>query len=428
MDKTEKNKLLEECMLYFKARPVYKKLFLKMRDKYAGLGRFGGTVLLTSLSREEKNQLGGFFQKDYTINKTITISADLMERCLASSKFAGLTWELILETYFGEPLQVKREIELAESKRREDYFAEILEQISDESGREWLHRVLAEKKEGYLLIMQLYKENPEELRNVLNYVTAGIAKLKVFQEKKQKELLPVFSANITGNPHYFDEGKTGEKLLFHYLKERNFVLKQEGLSKVEYKNRIYYEAGILKDEVSNDALAYGIHGWRMEGGLHKGIEGFFESQEPVKLTLQTIGRLEKICGQSQQVYVVENPAVFSVLIREHPEWTVICGNGQLRLAVLVLMDKFMGDTVFWYAGDFDPEGLLIAQKLKLRYGNRLNLWKYEANLYETYLSEVELSDRRIKKLEQVYIQELQEIKEVMCKKRRAAYQESMIGG
>lgn len=428
MDKTENYKLLEECMLYFKARPVYKKLFLKMRDKYAGLGRFGGTVLLTSLSREEKNQLGGFFQKDYTINKTITISADLMERCLASSKFAGLTWELILETYFGEPLQVKREIELAESKRREDYFAEILEQISDESGREWLHRVLAEKKEGYLLIMQLYKENPEELRNVLNYVTAGIAKLKVFQEKKQKELLPVFSANITGNPHYFDEGKTGEKLLFHYLKERNFVLKQEGLSKVEYKNRIYYEAGILKDEVSNDALAYGIHGWRMEGGLHKGIEGFFESQEPVKLTLQTIGRLEKICGQSQQVYVVENPAVFSVLIREHPEWTVICGNGQLRLAVLVLMDKFMGDTVFWYAGDFDPEGLLIAQKLKLRYGDRLNLWKYEANLYETYLSEVELSDRRIKKLEQVYIQELQEIKEVMCKKRRAAYQESMIGG
>lgn len=427
MDKTEKNKLLEECMLYFKARPVYKKLFLKMRDKYAGLGHFGGTVQLTSLSREEKNQLGGFFQKDYTVNKTITISADLMERCLASSKFAGLTWKLILETYFGESLQAKKELELTEAKRREDYFAEILEQISDESGREWLHRVLAEKKEGYSLIIQLYKENPEELRDIITYVTAGIAKLKVFQDKKRKELLPVFSANITGNPHYFDEGRPGEKLLFHYLSERNFDLKQEGLSRVEYKNRIYYESGILKDEVSNDALAYGIHGWKTEGGLHKGIEGFFENQEPVKLTLQTIGRLEKICGQSQQVYVVENPAVFSVLIRKHPEWTVICGNGQLRLAVLVLMDKFMCDTVFWYAGDFDPEGLLIAQKLKLRYGDRMNLWKYEVNLYETYLSEVELSDRRIKKLEQVYIQELQEIKEVMCKKRRAAYQESMIG-
>ena len=426
MDKTETNDLLEECMLYFKARPVYKKLFLKMRDKYAGLGHLGGTAMLTSLSREEKSQLGGFFQRDYTSNKTITISADLMKKCLESSKFAGLTWELILETYFGEPLQVKKEIELAESKRREDYFAEILESISDESGREWLRSILEEKKEGYLLITQLYKESPEELRSILTYVTTGIAKLKVFQDKKQKELLAVFSANVTGNPHYFDEGKTGEKLLFNYLGERNFDLKQEGLSRAEYKNRIYYEAGILKDEVSNDALAYGIHGWKPDGGLHEGIEGFLENREPVKLTLQTIGRLEKVCGQSSQVYVVENPAVFSVLIREYPQRTVICGNGQLRLAVLILMDKFSCDTVFWYAGDFDPEGLLIAQKLKVRYGERLKLWKYEADLYETYLSEVELSDRRMKKLEQVSVQELQEIREAMYKKRRSAYQESMM--
>lgn len=426
MDKTETNDLLEECMLYFKARPVYKKLFLKMRDKYVGLGHFGGTAMLTSLSREEKSQLGGFFQRDYTSNKTITISADLMKKCLESSKFAGLTWELILETYFGEPLQVKKEIELAESKRREDYFAEILESISDESGREWLRSILEEKKEGYLLITQLYKESPEELRSILTYVTTGIAKLKVFQDKKQKELLAVFSANVTGNPHYFDEGKTREKLLFNYLGERNFDLKQEGLSRAEYKNRIYYEAGILKDEVSNDALAYGIHGWKPDGGLHEGIEGFLENREPVKLTLQTIGRLEKVCGQSSQVYVVENPAVFSVLIREYPQRTVICGNGQLRLAVLILMDKFSCDTVFWYAGDFDPEGLLIAQKLKVRYGERLKLWKYEADLYETYLSEVELSDRRMKKLEQVSVQELQEIREAMYKKRRSAYQESMM--
>lgn len=426
MDKTETNDLLEECMLYFKARPVYKKLFLKMRNKYVGLGHFGGTAMLTSLSREEKSQLGGFFQRDYTSNKTITISADLMKKCLESSKFAGLTWELILETYFGEPLQVKKEIELAESKRREDYFAEILESISDESGREWLRSILEEKKEGYLLITQLYKESPEELRSILTYVTTGIAKLKVFQDKKQKELLAVFSANVTGNPHYFDEGKTGEKLLFNYLGERNFDLKQEGLSRAEYKNRIYYEAGILKDEVSNDALAYGIHGWKPDGGLHEGIEGFLENREPVKLTLQTIGRLEKVCGQSSQVYVVENPAVFSVLIREYPQRTVICGNGQLRLAVLILMDKFSCDTVFWYAGDFDPEGLLIAQKLKVRYGERLKLWKYEADLYETYLSEVELSDRRMKKLEQVSVQELQEIREAMYKKRRSAYQESMM--
>ena len=170
MDKTETNDLLEECMLYFKARPVYKKLFLKMRDKYAGLGHFGGTAMLTSLSREEKSQLGGFFQRDYTSNKTITISADLMKKCLESSKFAGLTWELILETYFGEPLQVKKEIELAESKRREDYFAEILESISDESGREWLKHIGGKERGifAYYAVIQRKPGGIEEHSNVCN--------------------------------------------------------------------------------------------------------------------------------------------------------------------------------------------------------------------------------------------------------------------
>lgn len=426
MDKAEKNNLLEESVLYFKARPVYQKLFMKMRDKYAGLGHVGGTLILTALSREEKNQLSGFFQKDYTANKTVTISAKLLEKCLESSKFSELTWEMILEAYFGEPLEVRKEIERTEAERREMYFAEIIDGVSEQKGKEWLKSVLAERKEGYSLFMQLYKESPEMLREIIKYVTVGIAELQILQSRNKKELLPVFSAKVTGNPHYFDEGKSGEKLLFSYLRDNDYNVEQEALSKVEYKNRVYYEAGILKDEVSNDVLVYGIHGWKTGERLHEGIEGFLQNQEPVKLTLQTIGNLEKVCGQSRQVYVVENPAVFSVLVSEHPEWTVICGNGQLRLAVLVLMDKFTEDSMFWYAGDFDPEGLLIAQRLKLRYKKQLELWKYHVDLYEKYLSEVELSDRRIKKLERIHIKELQEMKEMMYKKRRAVYQETII--
>lgn len=402
MDKAEKNNLLEESVLYFKARPVYQKLFMKMRDKYAGLGHVGGTLILTALSREEKNQLSGFFQKDYTANKTVTISAKLLEKCLESSKFSELTWEMILEAYFGEPLEVRKEIERTEAERREMYFAEIIDGVSEQKGKEWLKSVLAERKEGYSLFMQLYKESPEMLRDIIKYVTVGIAELQILQSRNKKELLPVFSAKVTGNPHYFDEGKSGEKLLFSYLRDNDYNVEQEALSKVEYKNRVYYEAGILKDEVSNDVLVYGIHGWKTGERLHEGIEGFLQNQEPVKLTLQTIGNLEKVCGQSRQVYVVDNPAV------------------------LVLMDKFTEESMFWYAGDFDPEGLLIARRLKLRYKKQLELWKYHVDLYEKYLSEVELSDRRIKELERIHIKELQEMKEMMYKKRWAVYQETII--
>lgn len=427
MNKMNQQLMLEECVAYFKARPVYRKLFLKMRDKYAGLGHFGGTVTLVGLSREEKTQLSGFFQKDYTVNKTITISAKLMERCLESSKFSELDWKMILEAYFGKRLEVKKDVERAENEKREAYFTEMTRGVSCQEGSAWLEKVLVEKREGYLLFMQLYKENPEMLSGIVKYVMSGIEELKNFQREGRKELMPVFAAKVTGNPHYFDEGQLGEKLLFSYLRDWMPNVGSDALSRVEYKNRVWYEAGILKDEVSNDVLAYGIHGWRRGGQIHEGIEGFLRNREPVKLTLQTIGNLEKICGQSRRVYVVENPAVFSVLVREHPEWTVICGNGQLRLAAFVLMDKFAEESSFLYAGDFDPEGLLIAQRLKVRYKEKLELWNYDVGLYEKYLSEVQLNERRMKKLEQIQIEELRGVKDMMCKKRRAAYQEAMLG-
>ena len=98
----------------------------------------------------------------------------------------------------------------------------------------------------------------------------------------------------------------------------------------------------------------------------------------------------------------------------------------MNLAVLVLMDKLAEHHSFYYAGDFDPEGLLIAQRLKLRYKDRLSLWNYRKDLYEKYHSTVELSSERLKKLENIKAEELQEIKEILKRKKQAAYQETML--
>ena len=56
----------KECRAYFLERSVYKKLFAKIQEKYAGIGHFGGTFLLDDLTKEEKEQLGGFLQKDFS--------------------------------------------------------------------------------------------------------------------------------------------------------------------------------------------------------------------------------------------------------------------------------------------------------------------------------------------------------------------------
>lgn len=145
------------------------------------------------------------------------------------------------------------------------------------------------------------------------------------------------------------------------------------------------------------------------------------------LTLRTIGSLSGVTAQgSKRVYIVENPAVFSVLVNEWPEETLLCGNGQNRLATLVLLDLFDTDTIFWYAGDFDPEGLQIAQRLKQRYQDRLHLWNYQSRYYEASRSQVAISDQSLKKLDRIDIPELQEIKEALLREKSAAYQEAML--
>ena len=62
--------LLRECVTYFKERSVYQVLFQKIREKYYSLGYLGGSVTLTGVSLEAKQQLSGFFQKDFRVSDT----------------------------------------------------------------------------------------------------------------------------------------------------------------------------------------------------------------------------------------------------------------------------------------------------------------------------------------------------------------------
>lgn len=423
-------KKLEECIRYFKERKVYRKLFVKVREKYSCLGHFGGTVRLAGLNQEERQQLGGFFQKDYMGQKTITISTAAMEKALRNSRFDGLRWEDILREYFQEELVGKKEQKQKETLRREQFFAEIMAEIPKNQGTLWLEQVLRTQGDGYSLLMKQYREQQEQLRETLKMFLSAVPKLPFLKDgagQGARELLAVFAADTTGNPHFFDAGMTGEMLLSAFLKAQ--LPNSVGMTSFRSKEKaeLFYEAGLLKDDLSNHTLVYGIEALGKDGHIHEGIAGFRQRKEPMLLTLMTLGNLVKVQSQNlDHVYIVENPAVFAKLMKNFPDATIICGNGQIRLATLVLMDLFDEKTQFSYAGDFDPEGLLIAQRLKERYGERLQLWMYRREFYETYQSQVEISEQSLKKLDKIHLKELQEIKESMLQKKKAAYQEVML--
>lgn len=421
---------MEECLRYFKERPVFHALFLKIRDKYEGLGHLGGSVVFNGLSAEEKTMLGGFFQKDFQKHKSVTISYDAMKKALSESRFAQLCWEDILTCYFGGELMSKKEERAKKEQEMEEFLQKLEKRYDDlmegrkETSWEWVLSLFQKTGSYYPSVLKLYQEDQEALSFVIGRVLLAGKQLPVYENRV--ETMPVFSAKVTGNPHFFDEGTLGEKLLSSYLKFF-FCQEEDGeLSKTEKKGKLLYQAGLMRDDLSNFVLTYHLHGRKKDGSLHSGLEGFAAEKEPVQLTLMTLGNLQDVWAENDTVYVVENPAVFSYLCKQYPERSFLCGNGQLRLAVWVLMDLLCQHHHFCYGGDFDPEGLLIAQKLKDRYQDRISFWGYEGRCFETYGSDVELSESRLKKLDKVSAEELQEVKAMLWKERRAVYQEAMM--
>ena len=419
---------INEAVEYFKKKPVYEKLFNEFKKKYESHGKIGGIAVLTGLNTGDKEDISGFLMKDFTSEEEVRVSAKLFEKALLKSRFSSLTTLDILTHYFGIKLRTNKEKSEEDVGKRAEYLAELTGYTDKAYIKEWLTGVFCTGADGAVVIARSYNADKNELKIILQKLIKAIPMLPYFQGGKKKELLAVFAAQTAGNPHFFDDNTLAGNLLTAFLRDYFRFGYEDDLSEAENRSNVLFKAGLIKDTLSNDVIAYGIRGRCVDGSLHQGMEGFLHQKEPVKLSLLTLANLEETFTNSidRRVYIVENPAVFSILTSRFPEKAFICSYGQIRRAVFMLLDLFDKNIVFSYAGDFDPEGLLIAERLKKRYGDRMAFWKYESEMYIKYMSEEKLTKQRIKKLDGVRDAALLKIAELMREERRAAYQESML--
>ena len=419
---------INEAVEYFKKKPVYEKLFNEFKKKYESHGKIGGIAVLTGLSTGDKEDISSFLMKDFTSEEEVRVSAKLFEKALLKSRFSSLTILDIITHYFGIKLRTNKEKSEEDVGKRAEYLAELTGYADKAYIKEWLTGVFCTGADGAVVIARSYNADKNELKIILQKLIKAIPMLPYFQGGKKKELLAVFAAQTAGNPHFFDDNTLAGNLLTAFLRDYFRFGYEDDLSEAENRSKVLFKAGLIKDTLSNDVIAYGIRGRCVDGSLHQGMEGFLHQKEPVKLSLLTLANLEETFTNSidRRVYIVENPAVFSILTSRFPEKAFICSYGQIRRAVFMLLDLFDKNTVFSYAGDFDPEGLLIAERLKKRYGERLAFWKYEPEMYLKYMSEEKLTKQRIKKLDGVRDATLLKIAELMREEGRAAYQESML--
>ncbi|MGN0713935.1 MAG: DUF2399 domain-containing protein, partial [Anaerovoracaceae bacterium] len=80
----------------------------------------------------------------------------------------------------------------------------------------------------------------------------------------------------------------------------------------------------------------------------------------------------------------------------------------------------------FYAGDLDPEGMDIADRIWKRYPEQVILWRMSPEDYIKSKSEEDISDRRLSMLNRLQNPLLRSTAELIQKEKKAGYQEALL--
>ena len=415
------NELTETCAAYFKDHPAYHRILEQLLRKYKGFGRPAGTICLEDATQEECDAARALFGRPFSVPLRIK-TADF-EAALQDTLYRGAVLKDVLECYFSTAIQTKKE----HMDQMDACIVQMVEQAKEaarsETCRRWLDELARRQGEGYQLIRKALRSDERATQKAVLQACQSVDWLESHSGERIR--LAVLSAHATSDPHALDGNTLCGKIFLHLLTA------QTGMrfpSDAESRAELCYHCGILCDSISSSVTQVGVRLYT-DKEEHPAYRAFRLRNEVGTLTLTNLSRVAAGDSPSGKAYLVENQMVFSQLCDRAAQFhsPLICTSGQPTVAVIRLLDMLSdAGTDLYYAGDFDPEGLLIAQRLKERYKERLVLWKYEEAIYETCCSSVLLDETRLRKRENITIPQLQAIKERMRTEKRAAYQEAMI--
>ncbi|MFR4948657.1 TIGR02679 domain-containing protein [Thomasclavelia spiroformis] len=407
--------MLKECIEYFK-HPGFKRFNQAWIKKYQSLGHLGGQITLFNLSSLEKETIGAFLGTDLS-NGTLKISYRKFNQLLQETKFEGIDYLDVLNHLDNKPIITNKEIKSKKILLIENFKEYFLTKYSQDHCYPWL---LAYLNNDVQVNRYIYKNKNEFLKK-LDKIAMALNNLPVYQN--QYLLLPVFSQRITGDPHFFDQD-FHKKLLIDGI---TVLLKTDKQKLTLHNiNDILFQAGLLKDDLSNNC--YICH---LKPDTASNWEGFYQNYEPWNMNLYNLMQVKQKF-KAMNVYIVENPSVFRVLVNyikdKQLDVGLICSNGQINLCTYMLLDYLsQSGCILYYAGDFDPEGLLISDKLKQRYLDTLNLWGYsKENFYQILSKQQHLFSKRMKKLYNLQTPVLKDIADLIIKNAAFGYQEGLI--
>ncbi len=419
----------EACAAYFKGNPAYRRCFLEFEKKWNSYGRAKGIITLKHTSEEERRAIGGILGKTF-YEDAIRFPFAEFEKGLQCTKFAPVNFEEVLEAYFARKMITTQKMRMEEESSRAELFETVEGCLAEGAGPDsvvvsWLREMYSKKKYGYQTVIREYGRDRERTEKLLKTVGRALVLLEDIRETQEEYPLAVFSAEISGNPHYFDQGTTAGQLLVHGV---CYAARTDYPENAHQWRELLLSNGIVPDNISSIVHIYGLR-LQIGGDWHPAYDAFCRRQEPCAVTMENLQELTAVQPTGDRVYIVENEMVFSYLLKhlEQKNVTLLCTSGQLRSAAVKLISFLLDSGAeIYYSGDIDPDGIRIADRLWRKYGDRIRVWRMSRRDYERSLSEEVIGNISMKKLETVENPILRETAGEVRKKKRAGYQENIL--
>ena len=414
---------MKESLDLINSNEIYKKIFLEVYNKYKKYGKITGSFTLKAVNTQERQILSNFDSKVWVQGKAkikCSIVRDLFNRKLKEYSFEELLVKVV-----GKELKTNKEVKDEEKEQEEKFYNDILKASDDGVGKQWFIEILDKKKYGYNIIVRKYKSEIRNLKELKRKIILTINSLnKLPYLNNAYENIAVFSAVNTKDSHFFDSDKFTGRL---FIKAISFILNKDEPKDINEINELYYEVGILKDEISNHTTIYGLNAFNMDSSEVKAVNSFNLWKEPLQISISNLLKIDYFEAINNTVFIFENPAVFHKILKVNGDnISLICTSGQLNLSSYILLNKIRNLKNIYYAGDFDPEGLMIAYKIKKRYKEKVKFLNYTRESYINTMSNNIIEEKSMSQLNKINCSELDEVINELRINKRAAYQELLI--